>query len=119
MGVDFDKDAAKLDAKSGEYTESVAAFMMASSTDLSAFKGRGGKLVIPSFAIGRVEEVLYWLKRLEDSHRIPVLPVYLDSPMAIAALQFYIDRRSELDVEATVLQPTPTSPTAIPRSPPT
>ena len=35
---------------------------------------RGGKLMIPSFAIGRVEEVLYWLKRLEDSQRIPVLP---------------------------------------------
>ena len=60
---------------------------------------RGGKLVIPSFAIGRVEEVLYWLKRLEDSKRIPVLPVYLDSPMAIGALQFYIDRMAELDME--------------------
>ena len=45
---------------------------------------RGGKLIIPSFAIGRVEEVLYWLKRLEEEKRIPVLPVYVDSPMAIA-----------------------------------
>ena len=35
---------------------------------------RGGKLIIPAFAIGRVEEVLYWLKRLEDANRIPVLP---------------------------------------------
>ena len=50
---------------------------------------RGGKLIIPSFAIGRVEEVLYWLKRLEDEKRIPMLPVYVDSPMAIGALQFY------------------------------
>ena len=50
---------------------------------------RGGKLIIPSFAIGRVEEVLYWLKRLEEEKRIPVLPVYVDSPMAIGALQFY------------------------------
>ena len=32
---------------------------------------QGGKLIIPSFAIGRVEEVLYWLKRLEDEKRIP------------------------------------------------
>ena len=47
---------------------------------------RGGKLIIPSFAIGRVEEVLYWLKRLEEEKRIPVLPVYVDSPMAIARL---------------------------------
>jgi metallo-beta-lactamase family protein len=61
--------------------------------------GRGGKLIIPSFAIGRVEEVLYWLKRLEDEKRIPVLPVYVDSPMAIGALQFYSSRLNELDAD--------------------
>ncbi|OLC41162.1 MAG: hypothetical protein AUH43_25155 [Acidobacteria bacterium 13_1_40CM_65_14] len=60
---------------------------------------RGGKVIIPSFAIGRVEEVLYWLKRLEDAKRILILPVYLDSPMAIAALQFYSARLNELDPE--------------------
>ncbi len=60
---------------------------------------RGGKLIIPSFAIGRVEEVLYWLKRLEDEKRIPVLPVYVDSPMAVGALQFYSGRLNELDPE--------------------
>jgi metallo-beta-lactamase family protein len=60
---------------------------------------KGGKLIIPSFAIGRVEEVLYWLKRLEDEKRIPVLPVYVDSPMAIGALQFYSARLDELDAE--------------------
>jgi metallo-beta-lactamase family protein len=58
---------------------------------------RGGKLIIPSFAIGRVEEVLYWLKRLEEQKRIPVLPVYVDSPMAASALQFYRERVGELD----------------------
>jgi metallo-beta-lactamase family protein len=60
---------------------------------------RGGKLIIPSFAIGRVEEVLFWLKRLEAEQRIPVLPVYLDSPMAAGALQFYAARLNELDPE--------------------
>jgi metallo-beta-lactamase family protein len=58
---------------------------------------RGGKLIIPAFAIGRVEEVLYWLKHLEQAGRIPVLPVYVDSPMAAAALQFYASRAPELD----------------------
>ncbi len=58
---------------------------------------RGGKLVIPSFAIGRTEEVIYWIKRLEEQHRIPVLPVYIDSPMAAGALQFYTERLDELD----------------------
>jgi metallo-beta-lactamase family protein len=60
---------------------------------------RGGKLIVPAFAIGRVEEVLYWLKRLEDEKRIPALPVYVDSPMAIAALQFYAARLNELDAD--------------------
>ncbi len=60
---------------------------------------RHGKVVIPSFAIGRVEEVLYWLKRLEEEKRIPVLPVYVDSPMAVQALQFYAQRVDELDAE--------------------
>jgi metallo-beta-lactamase family protein len=58
---------------------------------------RGGKLIIPSFAIGRVEEVIYWLKRLEESRQIPVLPVFVDSPMAAKALQFYANRTDELD----------------------
>jgi metallo-beta-lactamase family protein len=58
---------------------------------------RGGKVVIPAFAIGRVEELLYWIRRLERERRIPVLPVYVDSPMASEALRFYIQRAHELD----------------------
>ena len=57
----------------------------------------GGKLIIPAFAIGRVEEVLYWIKTLEDAGRIPVLPVFVDSPMAAKALEFYESRVEELD----------------------
>jgi len=66
---------------------------------INASVKRGGKLIIPSFAVGRVEEVLYWLKRLEEQKRIPVLPVYVDSPMAASALQFYRERIGELDPE--------------------
>lgn len=62
-------------------------------------KERGGKVIVPSFAIGRTEEVIYWIKRLEDQKRIPVLPVYVDSPMAAGALQFYAERLNELDPE--------------------
>lgn len=58
---------------------------------------RGGRLIIPAFAVGRVEEIIYWLKKLEEQGRIPVLPVYLDSPMAIQALQHYSNRTHELD----------------------
>lgn len=60
---------------------------------------RGGKLIIPAFAIGRVEELIYGLKRLETAARIPVLPVFLDSPMAAAALVQYSARVQELDPE--------------------
>ena len=58
---------------------------------------RGGRVIIPAFAIGRVEEVLYWLKRLEDGKQIPVLPVFVDSPMAADALARYNERLHELD----------------------
>ena len=58
---------------------------------------RGGRLIVPAFAIGRVEEVLYWIKRLEDEGRVPVVPVFLDSPMAAEALNFYAARYQELD----------------------
>ena len=64
LGVDFERDAPKLYAKSGEFTESAWAFMMASSTDLSAFKNHGGKLLIvhgvsdPVFSIN--DTISWW-----------------------------------------------------------
>ena len=64
---------------------------------ISETAARGGKVVIPAFAIGRVEELLYWIRRLERERRIPVLPVYVDSPMASGALRFYTQRAHELD----------------------
>jgi metallo-beta-lactamase family protein len=67
------------------------------ATIVNEAAARGGKLIIPAFAMGRVEEVLYWLQRLEGDQRIPVLHVYVDSPMAAKALQFYARRASELD----------------------
>ena len=60
---------------------------------------RKGKLIIPSFAIGRVEELLYWVRRLEREKRIPVMPVFVDSPMALEALKFYTARVAELDAD--------------------
>jgi metallo-beta-lactamase family protein len=47
---------------------------------------RGGTLVIPSFAVGRAQLILYLLYRLRQRGMIPSLPVYLDSPMAADAL---------------------------------
>jgi len=66
---------------------------------IKATADRGGKVIIPAFAVGRVEELLYWIKRLEDERRIPVLPVFVDSPMATEALRRYTERVQELDPE--------------------
>jgi metallo-beta-lactamase family protein len=67
---------------------------------------RGGKLVIPSFALGRVEELLYWIRLLEKRRQIPELPVFVDSPMAATVLTEYRKRLEELDP---ALGPAPTS----------
>lgn len=59
--------------------------------------GRRGLLLVPAFAVGRVQELLYRLRELEAGGRIPRLPVYLDSPMAIAATAAYARHPGELD----------------------
>ena len=51
---------------------------------------RGGALVIPAFAVGRTQELLWMLRDLEDASRIPVLPVYVDSPMAVDVTDLYV-----------------------------
>lgn len=50
---------------------------------------RGGMVVIPSFAVDRTEVVLFHLRQLMQAQRIPHLPVYLDSPMALSTLGIY------------------------------
>jgi metallo-beta-lactamase family protein len=62
---------------------------------------RGGPVLIPAFAIGRTQEIIYLIRELEDENRIPVLPVRVDSPMAAAATQAYSNRREEHDEEYT------------------
>ncbi|HKO60932.1 MAG TPA: MBL fold metallo-hydrolase [Pyrinomonadaceae bacterium] len=58
---------------------------------------RDGVVLIPSFAVGRAQEVLYLIRELEDEHRVPVIPVILDSPMASAATRAYANRKEEHD----------------------
>lgn len=51
--------------------------------------GRGGSVLIPAFAIDRTELVIHALRQLMERGDIPAVPVYLDSPMALAALEVY------------------------------
>lgn len=60
---------------------------------------RGGPILIPAFAVGRTQEVLYMIRELEDQKRIPVLPVVVDSPMAAQATQVYNRWEDEHDEE--------------------
>ena len=61
-------------------------------------------LLIPAFAIGRTQEILYDLRGLEDVARIPSLPVYLDSPMGDKATAIYARHTEEHDPDARGLE---------------
>ncbi len=60
---------------------------------------RGGSIVIPAFAIGRTQTFMYYLRQLEDQQRIPRVPVYVDSPMALSATDLYLKHREDHDLE--------------------
>lgn len=52
---------------------------------------RGGQLIIPSFAVGRVQDLLFLLSVMKKEGKIPNLPIYLDSPMGVNATQIFTD----------------------------
>ena len=54
-------------------------------------------ILIPAFAVGRTQEILYLIRELEDEKQIPILPVCVDSPMAAAATTAYANRKEEQD----------------------
>ncbi len=60
---------------------------------------RNAPILIPAFAVGRTQEVLYLIRELEDEKRIPSLPVIVDSPMALQAIQVYNRWTEEHDEE--------------------
>lgn len=60
---------------------------------------RGGKIIIPAFAVGRTQSLVYFLRELEDEGRIPVLPVSVDSPMGAEATRLYSKHRDEHDFD--------------------
>jgi len=64
---------------------------------------RNGPILIPAFAVGRTQEILYLIRELEDEKEIPVLPVCVDSPMAAAATSAYGARAEEQDADYSAL----------------
>ena len=57
--------------------------------------GRGGVVVIPAFAVGRAQELLYFISRLKARRAMPDVPVYLNSPMAVNATRHYHEHMAE------------------------
>lgn len=50
---------------------------------------RRGKLIIPAFSVGRTQEIVYYLNDLSNSGRLPNVPIYVDSPLAISATHVF------------------------------
>jgi metallo-beta-lactamase family protein len=59
----------------------------------------GGPILIPAFAVGRTQELLYELRLLEDQGIVPTLPVYVDSPLASGATEVLAAHPEEFDEE--------------------
>jgi metallo-beta-lactamase family protein len=60
---------------------------------------RGGSIVIPAFAIGRTQTFMYYLRQLENQQRMPKVPVYVDSPMALSATELYLKHNEDHDLQ--------------------
>ncbi len=67
---------------------------------------RGGNVVIPSFAVGRTQEVLYFIRQIKERKMVKKhdhFPVYVDSPLAVEATNIYTQNRQDYDDEALAL----------------
>ena len=64
---------------------------------------RGGNVIIPAFAVGRTQVLLYYFQKLQAEGKIPEIPIYVDSPMANRATQITMTNPEEYDEEARAL----------------
>ncbi|MDQ2986055.1 MAG: MBL fold metallo-hydrolase [Armatimonadota bacterium] len=64
----------------------------------------GGMVIIPAFAIGRTQEVLYMISQLQREGRLPKMPMFVDSPMAIDATSIYAKHHDDHDLEMEELE---------------
>ncbi len=60
---------------------------------------RGGKVIVPAFAVGRTQEIVYHLNQMMTEHEVPSVPVYVDSPLAVNATQIFKDHPECFDEE--------------------
>ena len=75
---------------------------------------RGGKIVVPTFAVERAQELIYLLSQLVHSRRVPPIPVFLDSPMAVDVTSIFRRHADSLDEEALAMLTRGTPPLRFP-----
>jgi len=63
-----------------------------------------GCLVIAAFAIGRTQDLLYTIRKMEDDSEIPAIPVHVDSPMGLEAMEIYSRHTDEHNFEMAKLR---------------
>ncbi len=61
---------------------------------------RGGNVVIPAFAVGRTQTIVYYLHKLLKENKIPDIPVFIDSPLAISATDIFAHHPEDFDTDA-------------------
>ncbi|MCX6993587.1 MAG: MBL fold metallo-hydrolase [Kiritimatiellaeota bacterium] len=81
---------------------------------INATRQAGGKVVIPAFAIERTQELIYYLSALFRAQKIPRLPIFLDSPMAIRVTEVFKRHKELFDEEAKALMEQGDQPYAFP-----
>ena len=64
---------------------------------------RGGNVIIPAFAVGRTQVLLYYFQKLTQEGKIPDVPIYVDSPMATKATGITLASKEEYDAETRAL----------------
>jgi metallo-beta-lactamase family protein len=67
---------------------------------INSTAARGGVVVIPAFAVGRAQSLLYCIHQLKANRTIADIPIYLNSPMAASAMEVYWNHRGELRLSA-------------------
>ncbi len=63
---------------------------------------RGGKIIVPSFAVGRTQQLVLVLHQLMDAHRIPSIPIFVDSPLAVNVTEVFRKHPELYDTDASV-----------------
>lgn len=79
----------------GNRTHDVIDPTVALAEVISRTAQRGGSVLVPTFAVGRVQTLLFYLFKLKAARLIPDLPIYLDSPMAVDASHIFCDHLGE------------------------